>query len=155
MFSLFTPEQLEAIRSPAKMAGKIDILHVAASQLCADVCDASISSSMASVFPSVKEEDNLGRISKRMSITRLPSVIGGFTLDSGSYKLYISESDRAKPFSLRQAAFDRLYEYQREGVRWLWERYCVREGGLLGTTWAWARRSRSSLSSTGCSTRNG
>jgi len=74
-------------------------------------------------------------------------------------------------FRLPSSSYAALFDYQRTGVRWLWELHCQNAGGysliffyfpfliqkimagLSVTKWAWARRSRRSRSSAAFGTR--
>uniref|UniRef100_A0A7S1IQI0 RanBP-type and C3HC4-type zinc finger-containing protein 1 n=1 Tax=Eutreptiella gymnastica TaxID=73025 RepID=A0A7S1IQI0_9EUGL len=58
--------------------------------------------------------------------------VGDWHFVDGRYTLYVSETDRDRPFVLEADVFNRLYNHQRDGVQWLWERYRVGSGGLLG-----------------------
>ena len=41
-------------------------------------------------------------------------------------------TDLGDGFFLTNEVFDKLYEYQREGVKWMWELYRAEHGGILG-----------------------
>eukprot|EP01012_Entosiphon_sulcatum_P003736 TRINITY_DN11307_c0_g1_i1.p1 TRINITY_DN11307_c0_g1~~TRINITY_DN11307_c0_g1_i1.p1 ORF type:complete len:753 (-),score=121.77 TRINITY_DN11307_c0_g1_i1:188-2446(-) len=47
------------------------------------------------------------------------------------YRLFLPTSSE-RPFTITAQVHDNLYDYQREGVCWLWHRYCNNSGGLLG-----------------------
>ena len=79
-----------------------------------------------------KSQRSSRRLSRRMSMAKVSDKVTGWHCKDGKYKLYVSDTDRERPFFLKAPVFERLYDYQRDGVRWLWDRYCAQSGGLLG-----------------------
>ncbi|GMM53346.1 DNA-dependent ATPase [Starmerella bacillaris] len=52
--------------------------------------------------------------------------------DSSSYKEYIIDKTNGKEFKAPGEIWKNLFGYQRTGVRWLWELYCQKVGGIIG-----------------------
>ena len=52
--------------------------------------------------------------------------------DSSSYKEYIIDKTNGKEFKAPGEIWENLFGYQRTGVRWLWELYCQKVGGIIG-----------------------
>ena len=44
----------------------------------------------------------------------------------------IAESKRNKPLAIPEELYNKLYDYQKEGIRWLFQLYERGKGGILG-----------------------
>eukprot|EP00996_Jenningsia_fusiforme_P001629 NODE_24_length_4384_cov_21.877278_g21_i0.p1 GENE.NODE_24_length_4384_cov_21.877278_g21_i0~~NODE_24_length_4384_cov_21.877278_g21_i0.p1 ORF type:complete len:1300 (-),score=249.74 NODE_24_length_4384_cov_21.877278_g21_i0:485-4309(-) len=75
------------------------------------------------------------RMSRRLSVRRVSQAAAcSFEHESSTNRWLLRHPERCsiQPFAISDRNYQQLYEFQREGVRWLWERHCCGKGGLLG-----------------------
>jgi len=57
----------------------------------------------------------------------------GFFYDEENREYYLYIDKKKTRFSIKAAIFDKLYPYQREGIKWLCEKHSC-DGGILGVS---------------------